>query len=248
MGRTSRLKRISSDAKARTGSADVRNMTTRSFLFIVFTLSLTNVPALHVPAQSGASFKAGTLVAGILERDVPHADCVGFNEVALPNRQSQLFGRQLIMIGHSLTRQDAITKFGAAATPGSSHRPCGGRQVATHRAIYHAPAQRFMQTGFARFGRPCSDSWTSYGLGSENDSLPSFVVMNTGTMAGTGNSLWGNGFCRRFTRAATWFGRCWGRAQKRPPQGSTAAASVVELVLSGWIERLSPKQVPFSLR
>ena len=58
----------------------------------------------------------------------------------------------------------------------------------------HAPAQLFMQTGFARFGRPCLGSWTSYGLGSENDSLPSFVVMNTGTIAGAGNSLWGSGF------------------------------------------------------
>ena len=58
----------------------------------------------------------------------------------------------------------------------------------------HAPAQLFFQTGFARFGRPCLGAWTSYGLGSENDSLPSFVVMNTGSIAGAGNSLWGSGF------------------------------------------------------
>ena len=58
----------------------------------------------------------------------------------------------------------------------------------------HAPAQLFMQTGFARFGRPCIGSWASYGLGSENDDLPAFVVMNTGLIAGAGNSLWGSGF------------------------------------------------------
>lgn len=58
----------------------------------------------------------------------------------------------------------------------------------------HAPAQLFMHTGFARFGRPCLGAWTSYGLGSENESLPSFVVMNTGLVAGAGNSLWGSGF------------------------------------------------------
>ena len=58
----------------------------------------------------------------------------------------------------------------------------------------HAPAQLFMQTGFGRFGRPCLGAWASYGLGSENDSLPSFVVMNTGSIAGAGNSLWGSGF------------------------------------------------------
>lgn len=58
----------------------------------------------------------------------------------------------------------------------------------------HAPAQLFMQTGFGRFGRPCLGSWTSYGLGTENQDLPSFVVMNTGLIAGAGNSLWGSGF------------------------------------------------------
>ena len=60
--------------------------------------------------------------------------------------------------------------------------------------INHAPAQLFMQTGFARFGRPCFGSWMSYGLGTENENLPSFVVLNTGTIAGAGNSLWGSGF------------------------------------------------------
>lgn len=58
----------------------------------------------------------------------------------------------------------------------------------------HAPAQLFLQTGFERFGRPCLGSWASYGLGTENDSLPSFVVLNTGSIAGAGNSLWGSGF------------------------------------------------------
>lgn len=58
----------------------------------------------------------------------------------------------------------------------------------------HAPAQLFFQTGFGRFGRPSLGSWTSYGLGTENDDLPAFVVMNTGSVAGAGNSLWGSGF------------------------------------------------------
>jgi hypothetical protein len=58
----------------------------------------------------------------------------------------------------------------------------------------HAPAQVFLQTGFARFGRPSVGSWVTYGLGSENEDLPAFVVMNTGQIAGAGNSLWGSGF------------------------------------------------------
>lgn len=58
----------------------------------------------------------------------------------------------------------------------------------------HAPAQLFFTTGFPRFGRPSLGSWVTYGLGSENRNLPSFVVMITGSVAGAGNSLWGSGF------------------------------------------------------
>jgi Protein of unknown function (DUF1501) len=58
----------------------------------------------------------------------------------------------------------------------------------------HAPAQLFFETGFARFGRPTVGSWVNYGLGSENQNLPGFVVMITGSVAGAGNSLWGSGF------------------------------------------------------
>lgn len=58
----------------------------------------------------------------------------------------------------------------------------------------HAPAQLFLHTGIGRFGRPSLGSWITYGLGSENDNLPAYVVMITGSVAGAGNSLWGNGF------------------------------------------------------
>ncbi|MDA1052337.1 MAG: DUF1501 domain-containing protein [Planctomycetota bacterium] len=53
----------------------------------------------------------------------------------------------------------------------------------------HAPAQLFFQTGFGRFGRPTIGSWANYGLGSENQDLPGFVVLITGSVAGAGNSL-----------------------------------------------------------
>ncbi len=58
----------------------------------------------------------------------------------------------------------------------------------------HAPAQLFSLTGFSRFGRPSIGSWVSYGLGSENRNLPSFVVLITGSVLGAGNSAWGSGF------------------------------------------------------
>ena len=44
-------------------------------------------------------------------------------------------------------------------------------------AINHDPAITFIQTGFQQPGRPCIGSWLSYGLGSDNKNLPSFIVM-----------------------------------------------------------------------
>src|SRR3954470_13238654 len=44
-------------------------------------------------------------------------------------------------------------------------------------AINHEPAITFLQTGFMIAGRPCMGSWLSYGLGSMNDNLPTFVVL-----------------------------------------------------------------------
>src|SRR6185503_17473149 len=44
-------------------------------------------------------------------------------------------------------------------------------------AINHDPAITFIQTGFQQPGRPCIGSWLSYGLGTDNKNLPSFIVM-----------------------------------------------------------------------
>ena len=45
-------------------------------------------------------------------------------------------------------------------------------------AINHEPAITFMQTGFMIAGKPCIGSWIAYGLGSMNQDLPTFVVLN----------------------------------------------------------------------
>ncbi len=59
----------------------------------------------------------------------------------------------------------------------------------------HAPAQLFVHTGSPRLGRPGMGAWLSYGLGTENRNLPSFVVLVSGTAAPDGGaSLWGSGF------------------------------------------------------
>jgi hypothetical protein len=66
-------------------------------------------------------------------------------------------------------------------------------------AINHDPAVTFMQTGHQQPGRPSLGSWTSYGLGSENQDLPAFVVMlSRGSAARPDDPLyarlWGAGF------------------------------------------------------
>ncbi|MES2694539.1 MAG: DUF1501 domain-containing protein [Verrucomicrobiota bacterium] len=58
----------------------------------------------------------------------------------------------------------------------------------------HAPAQLFLHTGFGRLGRPSFGSWITYGLGSENEDLPAYVVLQSGPLAGAGTSLWSPGF------------------------------------------------------
>src|SRR5215471_3326816 len=64
-------------------------------------------------------------------------------------------------------------------------------------AINHDPAVTFFQTGFQIAGRPSIGAWISYGLGSESQDLPAFVVM---VSQGSGNSQalaerqWGSGF------------------------------------------------------
>jgi len=59
----------------------------------------------------------------------------------------------------------------------------------------HDPAVMFMNTGSVRFGRPSMGSWLSYGLGSENSDLPSFVVLVSGqNRQPLLDSYWGAGF------------------------------------------------------
>jgi hypothetical protein len=58
----------------------------------------------------------------------------------------------------------------------------------------HAPAQILMNTGFSQPGRPSLGSWLLYGLGSETQELPSFVVMSTGDGISGGTALWSSGF------------------------------------------------------
>ena len=68
------------------------------------------------------------------------------------------------------------------------------RSVATD-VFNHAPAKLFANTGSSQFGRPSMGAWVTYGIGSESDSLPGFVVLQSGPRGPRGGAVnWGSGF------------------------------------------------------
>ena len=59
----------------------------------------------------------------------------------------------------------------------------------------HGPAKLFLQTGSPQPGRPSMGSWVTYGIGSEANNLPGFVVLQSGPRGPrAGSALWASGF------------------------------------------------------
>ena len=70
---------------------------------------------------------------------------------------------------------------------------CVVRSMQTE-AVNHAPGQIMMSTGSQQFGRPSLGAWTLYGLGSENEDLPGYVVLTSAKGTSGGASNYGCGF------------------------------------------------------
>lgn len=68
-------------------------------------------------------------------------------------------------------------------------------------AFNHHPGQLLLMTGFMNAGRPSFGSWVTYGLGSESQNLPGFVVLSSGAGTSGGASNFGSGFCRACIKA-----------------------------------------------
>ncbi len=107
----------------------------------------------------------------------------------------------------------------------------------------HHPGQLMMQCGSAMFGRPTMGSWLNYGLGSESQNLPGYVVLTAGRGTSGGASLWSSGFLSS-TYAGVLF-----RNQGDPvlnlgnPPGITAEMQHYGLDALGDLNRLRYKQV-----
>lgn len=64
-------------------------------------------------------------------------------------------------------------------------------------AVNHDPAITYINTGVQQQGKPAMGSWLSYGLGSENDNMPAYIVMisrGRGQLQALYDRLWGSGF------------------------------------------------------
>ncbi len=70
---------------------------------------------------------------------------------------------------------------------------CLVRSVHTD-AFNHDPGEMTLMTGTMQFGRPALGSWVVYGLGSESQDLPGFVVLSSGQPPSSGSNNWSNGF------------------------------------------------------
>ena len=96
---------------------------------------------------------------------------------------AQLQGKELLCFGP----QSTFSKFGQSQQSISDHLPhigsiaddiCVVRSMQTEQ-INHDPAHTFMNTGTAISGRPSMGAWVNYGLGTDCDDLPGFVVLTS---------------------------------------------------------------------
>ncbi|REJ90941.1 MAG: DUF1501 domain-containing protein [Planctomycetota bacterium] len=119
--------------------------------------------------------------------------------------ESFLEGRRFAFIGGKMTLAGSPFRFSRHGESGQEisellpHLSGVADELAIVRTLHteeinHAPAQMFLHTGFGRGGRPSFGSWVNYGLGTENQNLPAYVVMLSGPLGGAGTSVWSNGF------------------------------------------------------
>jgi hypothetical protein len=123
---------------------------------------------------------------------LPPADLLKGYRTAFINPSSKLLGPKFKFAKHG--------QSGAELSEVLSYLPEVVDEIAIVKsmvtdAFNHAPGQLLMNTGSMIFGRPSMGAWVIYGLGSDAEDLPSFVVFSTGTKGPSGgSSCWGSGF------------------------------------------------------
>ena len=133
--------------------------------------------------------------------------------------------------GNTLGCPWEFRRYGQCGMPVSDLFPHVGRQaddLCVIRSMVanfseHTNANYFLHTGLGLVGRPSMGAWTSYGLGSENQNLPGFMVLNGGLIPPGGLENFGSGFL-----PATYQGSVF-RAGTRPVANITPTEAKPEL-------------------
>ena len=109
----------------------------------------------------------------------------------------------------------------------------------------HTPAQLLMNCGLPIFGHPSIGSWVSYGLGSENQNLPGFVVMtsNSGSGIDAGTANWSSGFLPSEHRGVTFRASADPVLHLRSPKGVSAASQRARLDAIGDLNRIHQTKI-----
>lgn len=111
----------------------------------------------------------------------------------------------------------------------------------------HGPAKLFMNSGFQAPGRPSLGSWATYGLGSESEDLPGFVVLQSGPRGPrAGASLWSSGFLPTSYQGVPFRGQGDPILHLRSPEGVSRASErhFYDAVAALNQERLKASQDP----
>lgn len=122
---------------------------------------------------------------------LPPADLLKGYRAAFINPNSTLLGAKYKFSKHGksgMELSELIPNISAIADD-----ICLVRSMHTD-AVNHAPAQVFMNTGSQLFGRPSFGAWTVYGLGTESDDLPGYVVLASAKGTSAGGSNYSCGF------------------------------------------------------
>lgn len=104
--------------------------------------------------------------------------------------------------GNIMASPWAFKQYGESGLPVSDLFPCLAKcaddlavvRSMTSIANEHAQGNYFLHTGFSLAGYPSAGAWCSYGLGSENENLPGYVVLASGGSPLGGIGIYGNGF------------------------------------------------------
>ncbi len=129
----------------------------------------------------------------LVKRDgeLPPADLLKDYRAAFINPNSAFMGTKYDFNRHGQSGAEVSTLLPHIAK--HSDDICFIKSMQTD-AVNHAPAQIFLSTGHAQFGRPSLGAWSIYGLGSESEQLPGYVVLTSAKGTSGGASNYGCGF------------------------------------------------------